>query len=129
MTNAWQSADEYDFFGQRARLHRDAHVAGVQAHVQFIDHDGFFAVGAYMYALLASPHLTSNFAWLAQTFPNGLHNSIWFVIPFGAGLAALFGILLGAPVLKLRGARPEADVEQDFARLRRSYDALWSRGT
>ncbi len=32
-------------------------------------------------------------------------------------------------LLKLRGARPEADVERDFARLRRSYDALWSRGT
>src|SRR5512136_1882916 len=63
----------------------------------------FYAVGAYMYALLASPHLTSNFAWIAQTFPNGLHNSIWFVIPLGAGLAAMFGILLGAPVLKLRG--------------------------
>jgi branched-chain amino acid transport system permease protein len=63
----------------------------------------FYAVGAYMYALLASPHLTSNFAWIAQTFPSGLHNSIWFVIPFGAGLAAIFGILLGAPVLKLRG--------------------------
>jgi branched-chain amino acid transport system permease protein len=63
----------------------------------------FYAVGAYMYALLASPHLTSNFAWIAQTFPNGLHNSIWFVVPLGAGLAALFGILLGAPVLKLRG--------------------------
>jgi branched-chain amino acid transport system permease protein len=63
----------------------------------------FYAVGAYMYALLASPHLTSNFPWLAQLFPDGLHNPIWFVIPFGAGLAALFGILLGAPVLKLRG--------------------------
>ena len=58
----------------------------------------FYAVGAYMYALLASPHLTSNFAWIAQTFPNGLHNSIWFVIPFGAGLAAMFGILLGERV-------------------------------
>jgi branched-chain amino acid transport system permease protein len=63
----------------------------------------FYAVGAYMYALLASPHLSSQFAWIAQTFPTGLHNSIWFVIPLGAGLAALFGILLGAPVLKLRG--------------------------
>jgi branched-chain amino acid transport system permease protein len=63
----------------------------------------FYAVGAYMYALLASPHLTSNFAWIAQTFPSGLHSSIWFVIPLGAGLAALSGILFGAPVLKLRG--------------------------
>jgi branched-chain amino acid transport system permease protein len=63
----------------------------------------FYAVGAYMYALLASPHLTSNFEWLAQAFPGGLHSSIWFVIPLGAGLAALSGILFGAPVLKLRG--------------------------
>ncbi len=63
----------------------------------------FYAVGAYMYALLESPHLTSNFTWIAQTFPNGLHVPILFVIVFGAGLAALFGILLGAPVLKLRG--------------------------
>ena len=63
----------------------------------------FYAVGAYMYALLASPHLTSTFPWIAQMFPNGLHNSIWLVIPLGAGIAAMFGILLGAPVLKLRG--------------------------
>jgi branched-chain amino acid transport system permease protein len=63
----------------------------------------FYAVGAYMYALLASPHLTSTFTWIAQTFPTGLHSSIWFVVPLGAGLAAFFGILLGAPVLKLRG--------------------------
>jgi branched-chain amino acid transport system permease protein len=63
----------------------------------------FYAFGAYMYAMLASPQLTSNFAWIAQAFPNGLHSSIWFVIPLGAGLAAMFGILLGAPVLKLRG--------------------------
>jgi len=63
----------------------------------------FYAVGAYMYALLASPHLTSTFPWIAQMFPDGLHSSIWMVIPLGAGIAAIFGILLGAPVLKLRG--------------------------
>jgi branched-chain amino acid transport system permease protein len=63
----------------------------------------FYAVGAYMYALLASPHLASNFAWIAEMFPKGLHIPIWFVIPLGAGLAAFSGILFGAPVLKLRG--------------------------
>jgi branched-chain amino acid transport system permease protein len=36
-------------------------------------------------------------------FPNGLHTPLWAVIPIGAGLAGLFGILLGAPTLKLRG--------------------------
>lgn len=63
----------------------------------------FYAVGAYMYALLASPHLTTNFPALAAMFPQGFHSSIWMVIPLGAALAAFFGVILGAPVLKLRG--------------------------
>ena len=63
----------------------------------------FFAIGAYMYGLMASPHLSDTFAWFAQMFPNGLHTSIFLVIPLGAALAGLFGILLGAPTLKLRG--------------------------
>jgi branched-chain amino acid transport system permease protein len=63
----------------------------------------FYAVGAYTYALLASPHLTEHFPALAQAFPSGLHVSIWVALPIGASLAAAFGILLGAPVLKLRG--------------------------
>jgi len=63
----------------------------------------FYAVGAYMYALLASPHLFENFEWIARAFPSGLHTPIWMVIPLAAGLAALAGVLLGTPVLKLRG--------------------------
>jgi branched-chain amino acid transport system permease protein len=63
----------------------------------------FYAVGAYMYALLASPHLAENFAWIAQMFPNGIHSPIWLVIPLAAGLAGLAGVMLGTPVLKLRG--------------------------
>ena len=63
----------------------------------------FYAVGAYMYALLASPHLMENFEWIAQMFPDGLHSSIWLVVPLGAALAAFFGVLLGTPVLRLRG--------------------------
>jgi len=50
----------------------------------------FYAVGAYAYALLASPHF-------------GLHLPFWAILPIGAALAALFGVLLGAPTLKLRG--------------------------
>src|SRR4029079_14190359 len=50
----------------------------------------FYAVGAYAYALLASPHF-------------GVHLPFWVILPIGAGVAALFGILLGAPTLKLRG--------------------------
>ena len=63
----------------------------------------FYAVGAYMFALLASPHLWDNFQWIAQTFPNGLHTPIWVVVPLAAGLAAIAGVLLGTPVLRLRG--------------------------
>jgi branched-chain amino acid transport system permease protein len=50
----------------------------------------FYAVGAYLYALLASPHF-------------GLHWPVWAILPMGAMLAAGFGVLLGAPTLKLRG--------------------------
>jgi branched-chain amino acid transport system permease protein len=63
----------------------------------------FFAVGAYIFGLLASPHLSDTFPWIAAMFPNGLHTPLWAVIPIGAGLAGLFGVLLGAPTLKLRG--------------------------
>ena len=63
----------------------------------------FYAVGAYMYALLASPHLSETFEGFQAMFPNGLHTPIWLVVPLAALLAAIAGILLGTPVLKLRG--------------------------
>ncbi len=50
----------------------------------------FYALGAYLYAWLASPHF-------------GLHLPFWVVLPLGAMLAGLFGVLLGAPTLRLRG--------------------------
>jgi branched-chain amino acid transport system permease protein len=50
----------------------------------------FFAVGAYFYALLASPHF-------------GLHLPFWLLLPAGAVVACVFGVLLGAPTLRLRG--------------------------
>jgi len=63
----------------------------------------FFAIGAYMYGLMASPHLVETFPAIAAMFPEGMHTPIWLVIPLAAGLAGLFGILLGAPTLRLRG--------------------------
>src|SRR3954452_20150943 len=50
----------------------------------------FYAVGAYVYALLASPHFN-------------LHLPFWIILPIGAAVACFFGVLLGAPTLKLRG--------------------------
>ncbi|MFC5521514.1 branched-chain amino acid ABC transporter permease [Polaromonas jejuensis] len=63
----------------------------------------FFAVGAYMFALLGSPHLAEAFPAIAAAFPSGLHLPIWATIPAAAALAGFFGVLLGAPTLKLRG--------------------------
>src|SRR6201986_4862342 len=63
----------------------------------------FYAVGAYLFGLLASPHLTDTFPAIAAMFPNGLHTPWWVVIPLGAVLAGGAGVLLGAPTLKLRG--------------------------
>src|SRR5690349_8467979 len=50
----------------------------------------FYAVGAYTYALLASPHFN-------------VHLPFWIILPIGAAVACFFGVLLGAPTLKLRG--------------------------
>jgi len=50
----------------------------------------FYAVGAYTYALLASPHFNIHLPW-------------WVILPIGASIACLFGVLLGTPTLKLRG--------------------------
>jgi branched-chain amino acid transport system permease protein len=63
----------------------------------------FFAIGAYMFGLLASPHLLETFPAIAAMVPNGMHTPLWIVIPASAALAGLFGVLLGAPTLRLRG--------------------------
>ena len=63
----------------------------------------FYAVGAYSYALLASPHLTTQFPAIAAVFPTGIHFPLWGALILSFGLAAIFGVLLGFPTLKLRG--------------------------
>lgn len=50
----------------------------------------FYAIGAYAYALLSSPHFD-------------IHWLFFFTIPLGAAFASLGGVLLGTPVLKLKG--------------------------
>src|SRR5687767_10028849 len=50
----------------------------------------FFAVGAYCYALLASPQFC-------------IHWSFLVLLPLGALVTAAFGVVLGAPTLRLRG--------------------------
>jgi len=50
----------------------------------------FFAIGAYTYALADSPF-------------SGLHVPFWPMLLIGALVAGMFGLLLGAPTLRLRG--------------------------
>ena len=79
----------------------------------------FYAVGAYMTGLLASPQFATVLESLINMNPavgealaavlgedirtSGIHLSVWVIVPMAAALAGLFGALLGAPTLKLRG--------------------------
>ncbi|MFZ6677845.1 ABC transporter permease subunit [Undibacterium sp. Tian12W] len=79
----------------------------------------FYAMGAYMMALLASPHFATLLESVINNYPilgqallwlygpeiaaHGIHLSVWVIVPLGAALAAVLGALLGAPTLKLRG--------------------------
>jgi branched-chain amino acid transport system permease protein len=79
----------------------------------------FFAVGAYLTGLFSSPQFASLLESVVNYHPaigeslvalfgpeiqqNGIHLSVWAIVPLAALVAALFGALLGAPTLKLRG--------------------------
>jgi branched-chain amino acid transport system permease protein len=79
----------------------------------------FFAVGAYLVGLFASPQFAALLESVIYYSPalgealvaffgpeiqqNGIHLSVWAIVPLAALVAALFGALLGAPTLKLRG--------------------------
>ena len=68
----------------------------------------FFAVGAYVYGIFASPqlgdvvHKTIYFLVPATSAP-GIHISMWVLLPLAGLVAALFGALIGIPTLRLRG--------------------------
>ena len=69
-------------------LLRDA-VAGLNIVVGFaglldLGYIAFYAVGAYAWAMLASPHF-------------GLHLPFWAILPIALAVACLFGVLLGRP--------------------------------
>jgi branched-chain amino acid transport system permease protein len=57
----------------------------------------FFAIGAYTYAFLASEHL------VVTPLQQAIHLPFWLVLFIGLFVAAGFGIVLGAPTLRLRG--------------------------
>jgi branched-chain amino acid transport system permease protein len=79
----------------------------------------FFAVGAYLTGLLASPQFAALLESIVNYSPalgdslvalfgedirtNGIHLSVWAIVPLAGIMAGVFGALLGAPTLKLRG--------------------------
>jgi branched-chain amino acid transport system permease protein len=79
----------------------------------------FFAVGAYLTGLFSSPQFAALLESVVYYSPalgealvalfgeeirtNGIHLSVWAIVPLAGLVAALFGALLGAPTLKLRG--------------------------
>ena len=79
----------------------------------------FFAIGAYTYGAAASFQLKPTWSeawtpllWLGQVSrvpvdgqPDivQLHFSFWFMLLVGAAVCALFGVIFGAPTLRLRG--------------------------
>jgi branched-chain amino acid transport system permease protein len=63
----------------------------------------FYGAGAYLFALLASSHLSESVAWIGHLFPAGLHVPWGLALLLAGALAALCGATLGAPTLKLRG--------------------------
>ena len=79
----------------------------------------FFAIGAYLAALLASPQFAAIVESLQMEYPaagewllhlagpalaaDGIHLSVGLIVPISALTAGAAGALLGAPTLKLRG--------------------------
>ena len=79
----------------------------------------FYAIGAYTAGLFASPQFAAVIESFASTYPavgeilvrlcgprvvqEGIHLSLWTIVPLSALLAGVFGVILGAPTLKLRG--------------------------
>ncbi len=62
----------------------------------------FFAIGAYTWGIFGSTQLT-NVLNLAPINPHLLSALFWPMLIVAALVAALFGVLLGAPTLRLRG--------------------------
>lgn len=79
----------------------------------------FYAVGAYLAGIFASPQFAIALESIVDSYPgfgaflvnvlgqeitqNGIHLSVWLIVPMAAAVAGLFGAILGAPTLKLRG--------------------------
>lgn len=60
----------------------------------------FYAVGAYLYAILGSPQAANFISFVSFPLPGYW---FWLLIPAGIAAAALAGVVIGLPVFRLRG--------------------------
>lgn len=60
----------------------------------------FFAIGSYTYAIFSTPQVTN---FLSFDFLPFTGNSFWAFIIIGGIIAAIAGVLLGIPVLRVKG--------------------------
>ena len=71
----------------------------------------FYAIGAYTFAMIGSAQFQPGKALVLNVFgvhlfsmgQNGIHANFWIFLPIVALVAAFFGVILGAPTLRLRG--------------------------
>ena len=79
----------------------------------------FYATGAYLAAIFGSQQFATILESFIDNYPavgnflvavcgpeitkNGIHLSVWVIVPVAAAIAGMAGALLGAPTLKLRG--------------------------
>jgi len=64
---------------------------------------GFYAIGAYIVAIFTSPTELGLSSTLAGVPTGQSFTNFWVVIPLAVAVAALSGVFLGIPVLRMRG--------------------------
>src|SRR4051794_36633229 len=66
----------------------------------------FWAIGGYVAAWIMSPFFQqwkiNIFGSAAPGLEQGIHINFWLVLPLGAAFCALWGVLIGAPTLRLK---------------------------
>jgi len=100
-TNAW--IDGYSSAGIYVLLALGLNIVVGVAGLLDLGYAAFFAIGSYAYAYAASPFGNQLLGFNLQQFGDAAGLVFWPMLIIGALVAALFGILLGAPTLRLRG--------------------------
>jgi branched-chain amino acid transport system permease protein len=86
-------AEVFDLIGLYALMALGLNIVVGFAGLLDLGYVAFFAIGAYTMGVLTSPEI----AW------TGITLTFWEALPFAVGVATLAGILLGIPVLGMRG--------------------------